>query len=180
MPTYRRTTRIPAPIDEVWAFHATIDGLRELTPGWMNLRIGAVEGPDGKRNPPVLSAGSRIRMSIRPFGVVPRQRWTSRIVERDPDDGPGRGSPDGESHEEGPSVEGSAYFVDEMIDGPFRTWEHTHAFYADGDGTRLVDTVEYRLPFGSLGDAVGPFAKVGFEGMFRDRHRRTAAWFEGA
>lgn len=164
MPTYRRTTRVPAPIDEVWAFHSTIDGLRELTPDWMRLEIERVEGPDGAVNPDVLVEGSRIQMSMRPFGVGPRQRWESRIVERDPDgDAP---------------VEASARFVDEMVGGPFRTWNHTHAFHADGDETLLVDTVEYRLPFGPLGDAVGPFAKVGFEGMFRDRHRRTVARFD--
>ena len=163
MPTYRRTTRVPAPIEDVWAFHSTVDGLRELTPGWMNLRIGGVEGPDGSPDPAVLVAGSEIQMSIRPFRVGPRQRWTSRIVERDPD---------GET-----TPERSARFVDEMEDGPFRRWEHTHAFYADGEETLLVDTVAYRLPFGPLGDLAGPPAKVGFEGMFRDRHRRTVERF---
>jgi len=159
MPTYRRTTRVEAPLDEVWAFHSTIDGLVALTPSWMNMQIERVTGPDGEHNPDVLTAGSQIQMSIRPFGVVPRQRWISRIIERDPA---------GET-----PVEASAYFIDDMADGPFRMWEHTHAFYADGEETILVDTVEYRLPFGVLGDAAGPFAKVGFEGMFRDRHRRT-------
>ncbi|MES3161838.1 MAG: SRPBCC family protein [Halorubrum sp.] len=163
MPTYRRTTRIAAPIEDVWAFHSTIDGLRELTPGWMNLRIAGVEGPDGESDPEVLTAGSRIRMSVAPFGIVPRQRWTSRIVEREPD-----GTE---------SVDERAYFVDDMFDGPFRKWEHTHAFHADGDETHLVDTVRYRLPLGPLGDVAGPLAKVGFEGMFRDRHRRTAQRF---
>lgn len=160
MPTYRRTTRIDAPLEEVWEFHSRIEGLEALTPELMNLRVASVAGPDGEPDPEVLTEGSEIRMSVEPFGVVPRQRWTSRIVERDPDgDAP---------------LEGSAYFVDEMVDGPFRTWEHTHTFHADGDETLLVDSVEYRLPFGALGDAAGPFAKVGFEGMFRDRHRRTA------
>jgi ligand-binding SRPBCC domain-containing protein len=163
MPTYRRTTRIAAPIEDVWAFHSTIDGLLELTPGWMKMQIGGIEGPDGECDPEVLTAGTEIRMSVRPFGIGPRQRWISRIVERDPDgDAP---------------LEGSAYFVDDMADGPFRRWEHTHAFYADGEETLLVDTVDYRLPLGALGDAAGPFAKVGFEGMFRDRHQRTKAQF---
>ena len=165
MPTYRRTIRVPAPIEDVWSFHSTVDGLRELTPGWMHLGIDGVEGPDGSPDPPVLVAGSEIQMSVRPFGVGPRQRWTSRIVERDPD---GEATP-----------ERSARFVDEMQGGPFRRWEHTHAFYADGDETLLVDTVAYRLPFGPLGDLAGPPAKVGFEGMFRDRHRRTVERFAG-
>lgn len=163
MPTYRRETRIPAPISDVWEFHSTIDGLRALTPDWMHLRIESVEGPSGEADPELLVRGSRIRMSMQPFGVGPRQRWVSRIVERDP---------------EGDAVvEGSAYFVDDMLHGPFRRWRHTHSFYADGEETLLVDTVDYRLPLGPLGDAVGPFAKVGFEGMFRDRHRRTVSRF---
>ena len=163
MPTYRRTTRVPSPIEDVWAFHSTVDGLRELTPGWMRLRIDGVEGPDGSTDPDILVAGSEIRMSVRPFGAGPRQRWTSRIVERDPG---------GET-----SPERSARFVDEMEDGPFRRWEHTHAFCADGDETLLVDTVAYRLPLGPIGDVAGPAAKIGFEGMFRDRHRRTVDRF---
>jgi len=160
MPTYRRTTRIAAPIDEVWAFHSTIDGLVALTPDWMHLEIARVEGPDGEADPAVLTVGSHIQLSMQPLGVVPRQQWTSRIVEREP-----AGTA---------PVEGSAYFVDDMVDGPFREWEHTHTFHADGDETILVDSVTYRLPLGALGDAVGPLAKVGFEGMFRDRHRRTS------
>jgi len=164
MPTYRRTTRVPAPLNEVWEFHSTIDGLRMLTPDWMQLEIESVERPGGAADSDVLIEGCRIRMSMRPFGIGPRQRWVSRIVEREP----GGDVP----------VETSARFVDEMVGGPFRRWEHTHAFYADGDETLLVDTVAYRLPLGLFGDAAGPFAKVGFEGMFRDRHRRTVDRFD--
>ncbi|GAB7008624.1 SRPBCC family protein [Halorubrum trueperi] len=164
MPTYRRTTRVPAPIDEVWTFHSEIDGLQELTPDWMNLEIDGVEGPDGTADPEVLVEGSRIRMSIRPFGVGPRQRWISRIVEREPD--------------RREAVGPSARFVDVMGGGPFRRWEHTHAFYEDGEETLVVDTVDYRLPLGAFGDVIGPLAKIGFEGVFRDRHERTIDRFE--
>jgi ligand-binding SRPBCC domain-containing protein len=38
--------------------------------------------------------------------------------------------------------------------------------------------VEYALPFGALGDAVGPLARVGLEPMFRYRHRRTRELLE--
>lgn len=159
MPTYRRATRIPAPISDVWAFHSTIDGLRALTPDWMHLHVESIEGPDGEPDPETLVRGTRIHMSMQPFGVAPRQRWTSRIVEREPA---------GED-----PVETSAHFVDDMLHGPFRKWVHTHSFYADGAETLLVDEVEYRLPLGPIGDVLGPAALVGFEGMFRDRHRRT-------
>ena len=156
MPTYRRETRVRAPLDEVWAFHSSIDGLDAQTPPFMNLRIDAVLGPDGERDPEVLDAGSRAYMSIRPFGVGPRQRWMSTVVER----------------EEG---DGSAYFVDEMGDGPFPFWRHTHSFFADGAETVVSDSVEYELPV--VGTA-GPLGDLGFEPMFRYRHRKTRELLE--
>lgn len=154
MPTYERSVRVSAPLEEVWAFHSRIEGLEALTPAFMHLEIDAVRGPDGAADPPKLLEGSEIDMQLRPFGVLPEQSWTSVITERVDGDG-------------------SAYFVDEMRDGPFRDWEHTHSFFADGEATVVRDRVEYRLPFGGLGDAFGPLARVGFEPMFRDRHRRT-------
>jgi ligand-binding SRPBCC domain-containing protein len=148
MPTYERSVRVEAPFAEVWDFHSTEEGLVALTPGWMNIRIDAVRGPDGDPDPDVLEAGSVVESSVRPFGVGPRQAWVSDIVARE--------------HEGG-----SAYFRDVMSDGPFREWTHTHMFYADDGATVVRDRVEYALPFGALGDAVGPLARVGLEPMFR-------------
>jgi len=159
MPVFQREVRVAAPFDEVWAFHSEISGLEALTPGWMNLEIESVTGPDGEPNPGVLEAGSRAESTMRPFGVGPRQGWTSVIVER----------------EEG---DGSAYFVDEMEGGPFRHWRHTHRFFDAGDETIVNDRVEYRLPLGPLGDAVGPLAVIGLDPMFRYRHRKTKELLE--
>lgn len=159
MATYQRETRIRAPLDEVWEFHSTVDGLEALTPDFMRLNVHEVRGPDGEPDPAVLSAGTRIDMSINPFGVGPRQHWTSVITER---------------HEE----EGAAMFRDTMENGPFPLWEHTHQFFADGEETRLVDRVEYRLPGGKLGGAVSPLGWVGFEPMFRGRHETTKELLE--
>ena len=159
MPTYRRETRVRAPLDDVWEFHSRIEGLEALTPSFMNIRVDAVLGPDGERNPDEMDVGARAYASVRPFGVGPRQRWVSRIVDR------GEG-------------DGSAYFVDEMDEGPFPHWRHTHAFYADGDETVVSDTVEYRLPLGPVGGLAGYFGDVGFEPMFRFRHRKTKELLE--
>jgi ligand-binding SRPBCC domain-containing protein len=149
--SYERRTRVDAPLDDVWAFHSRIEGLEALTPGFLNLRVESVVGPDGDE-PDVLVEGTRIEMSVRPFGVGPRQSWTSVIVAR----------------EEG---EGYAEFRDEMLGGPFRDWIHTHRFLDRGDSTVVEDHVEYRLPRGL--DRLGALAVVGFEPMFRYRHRRT-------
>ncbi|WP_411963633.1 SRPBCC family protein [Haloferax sp. YSMS24] len=154
MPVYQRRTRVAAPLARVWEFHSDISGLEALTPEWMNLEIVAVRGPDGAERPVELVAGTEIEMSMRPFGVGPRQRWVSRILAR----------------EEGATT---AWFRDDMVGGPFETWVHTHRFAADGDETIIEDRVEYELPFGPVGDVASLFGGVGFEGMFRDRHRRT-------
>ena len=159
MATYSRLTRVAAPLSEVWDFHSRISGLEALTPDWMNLRVDSVTGPDGESDPEILESGSEIRMSMRPLGVGPRQTWTSAILDRERE-------------------AGTATFRDEMRGGPFATWIHTHRFIADGEETIVDDQVEYELPGGSLGRAASPLAVVGFEPMFRARHRTTKALLE--
>lgn len=156
---FTRETHVDAPLEAVWRFHSSIDGLTAVTPAWMNLRVEGSYGPDGEPDPEILEAGAVVRLSIRPFGVGPRQAWTSRIVQR----------------EEGPDA---ALFTDIMIDGPFETWEHTHAFYADDGGTLLRDSIDLHLPVGPLGPALDPVALAPLELMFRHRHRKTRELLE--
>jgi ligand-binding SRPBCC domain-containing protein len=151
MAVYERDVRVHAPLSDVWAFHSTIDSLQTLTPDWVGLRVDAIRRPVGDEDSAVLTPGTRLRLSLQPFGVGPRQRWVSRIVEREERDG-------------------SAFFVDEMEEGPFREWRHTHRFFGDGDETLLKDRVTYRTPAGRIGDCV---VSGFFEPMFRHRHRRT-------
>lgn len=127
MPTYERETMVRSSFDDVWAFHSRISGLEGVTPDWLGLRVERVLGPDGQSEPDVLEPGSEIALSIQPFGVGPRQHWTSVITDRECEDG-------------------SAYFRDEMVHGPFDRWEHTHSFFADGDRTVIRDRVEYETP----------------------------------
>ena len=47
-------------------------------------------------------------------------------------------------------------FVDIQQKGPFRLWEHTHAFEECHDGTVIRDTVRYRMPCGALGAIAQP------------------------
>ena len=160
MARYRRRTRIRAPLEAVWAFHSTIDGLEALTPAWMGLDIKSVRGPDGEPDPPELLAGSEISMASSPASFAPTTGWISRITDRE-------------------VGEGYRMFRDDMLGGPFDLWIHTHEFYGDGEETVLVDTVEYELPGGPLGDLADTAAWIGFEPMFRYRHRRTKDILEG-
>ena len=156
MATYTRETRVRAPLEDVWAFHSTLDGLEALTPAFMHLEVRSVTGPDGDPDPDVLAAGTRVELAMQPFGVGPRTDWTTVITDRSEGDG-------------------TARFRDVMAEGPFPTWEHTHRFVADGDATVVSDRVEYALPGGAVGRAVSPLGWVGFEPMFRARHRKTKA-----
>jgi ligand-binding SRPBCC domain-containing protein len=159
MPTYQREIRVRAPIEAVWQFHSRPEGLEALTPDWMHLRVEEVRGSDGATDLDVLETGTTVRASVRPFGLGPRQHWTSRIARR----------------EEG---DGSAVFEDVMEDGPFPEWRHRHGFFAVSDHETLVsDRVTYELPV--VGDLLGPLGWLGFEPMFRARHRRTEELLEG-
>jgi ligand-binding SRPBCC domain-containing protein len=42
-------------------------------------------------------------------------------------------------------------FVDIMVRGAFRSYTHHHQFVEEKDGTLMIDTFEYRAPFGLLG-----------------------------
>ena len=46
------------------------------------------------------------------------------------------------------------YFVDEQTKGPYKQWRHTHRFEAHGSQTKMIDEVQYSLPFRVLGRIV--------------------------
>jgi ligand-binding SRPBCC domain-containing protein len=45
-------------------------------------------------------------------------------------------------------------FVDEQAKGPFKMFRHLHRFEPEGDGTRMIDEIDYTAPFGPIGSAV--------------------------
>ncbi len=69
-------------------------------------------------------------------------------------------------------------FVDVQLKGPYRLWRHTHLFQASAGGTRIVDTVQYRLPFGILGRLVHTVSvQRNLEDIFSYRRRKIAELF---
>lgn len=68
-------------------------------------------------------------------------------------------------------------FADRQVEGPFTFWLHTHRVRPDGpDASVLEDDIEYVLPGGPFGDALGHgFADRMLGDMFRWRHERTRA-----
>ncbi|WP_232685918.1 SRPBCC family protein [Halobacterium zhouii] len=174
MATYERTVRVHAPLADVWAFHATIDGLVSLTPDWAELRVDGIESPGGSDSN-VLVPGTRVRLSVRPFGVGPRIRWTSRIVEREERESVSGERSESEARRGAKQNDGVAYFVDEMESGPLPEWRHEHYVYGDGGETLVRDRVTYRAPAGRVGTALVDACLVS---LFYYRHRRMRDIFE--
>jgi ligand-binding SRPBCC domain-containing protein len=79
-----------------------------------------------------MRAGTRIDYALSLWGLP--MRWRTRIT----------------------CFEPNRRFVDEQEAGPYAHWRHVHEFEADGHGTRMTDTVTYRLPFGTLGALAHP------------------------
>ena len=63
-------------------------------------------------------------------------------------------------------------FKDVALSGPFKKWEHTHRVEP---GSELCDAIEYELPGGAIGQALGGgFVHRKLARMFAYRHRVTA------
>jgi len=78
-------------------------------------------------DPMPVRKGTLIRYSLR-WRIFPIG-WTTEIIEWDPPHG----------------------FVDVQLKGPYNLWHHEHRFVAEASGTRIIDEVQYALPFGWFG-----------------------------
>lgn len=79
------------------------------------------------------------------------------------------------------TYEKNRLFEDFQMAGPFAAWTHRHEFEAAGEGTRLTDRIEYRLPGGVWVDwLLGWAVSLGLRGMFGYRHARTRRFCEAA
>jgi len=107
--------------------------------------------------PIVMAAGARIDYRLSLFGVP--FGWQTRIA----------------------SFEPGMRFVDVQVSGPYREWHHLHEFHRDSRGTRMIDRVDYDLPFGALGMAVHPaFVRPTLERIFDYRAERLVERFGAA
>lgn len=100
--------------------------------------------------------GARVEMSV-PMGPL-RKRWVAEHRDYVPNE----------------------RFTDVQLRGPFAHWEHTHLFERrDSNSCTLIDSVDYRLPMGSVGRTFGgsTVARM-LETMFRFRHERTKSDLE--
>lgn len=132
------------PLEQVWGFFSNPANLLKITPSEMNMKI--VEKPEGKMYP-----GMILRYKVAPILGI-QLDWTSMIS----------------------AVKEGDYFVDEMLEGPFKLWHHLHKFEAKDGGTLIIDDLHYRIPLEPLSK---PFHSIlvgrELEKMFRHREAVT-------
>ena len=69
-----------------------------------------------------------------------------------------------------------ASFTDIQVKGPFKSWRHQHEFVKLSDTrTKLVDTIECRLPFHMVAKLAAVVAKRDIKSMLDYRHAITKA-----
>jgi len=143
------TQDVAASRAEVFAFFCDPANLQALTPPWLGFRILTPE-------PLPVGEGAIYDYRIRVRGLP--LRWRTLIETWEP------------GHR----------FVDRQLEGPYALWHHTHTF-ADlpSGGTRLTDSVRYRVGFGPLGRLLSPLVRKDVQRIFAFRREIIAARFGG-
>ena len=119
MESFEATTTLPYPAREVFAWHARPGALTRISPPWVMRVLSEAHPP--------LAPGTiaRLRTALPGTGGLGWVRLDTR-------------------HEAGPEP---SSFIDRMVRGPLRSWEHTHLF-RDEDGCRMIDRVRWEPPLG--------------------------------
>ncbi len=136
----RKEQWVDVPKSEIWDFFSNPANLLKITPREMKMKILEAE-------PRKMYSGMILRYRVSPlFGIG--LSWTSLIS----------------------AVEEKSYFVDQMIEGPFKLWHHLHRFEEEKGGTLIIDDLHYKIPLEPFSKVLHPFlvAKE-LEKMFQHR-----------
>jgi ligand-binding SRPBCC domain-containing protein len=133
---------LPLSLEKAWEFFTLPTNLDRITPKEMEFRI--------TNNPPNKTyKGLIITYKI---GALPfiKSNWITEITH----------------------LEEQKFFVDEQRFGPYAMWHHEHHFKAVSDNEVLMtDIVNFKLPFGILGDLVaGNYVKNKVKFIFESRY----------
>lgn len=126
---YRLETHQNLPISqqEAWDFLSDPRNLKTITPDYMGFKI--LSGAATK-----MYAGQIIQYIVTPLMNIP-MKWVTEITH----------------------VHEGEYFVDEQRFGPYSLWHHKHFIRPIKNGVEMIDIVDYKIPFGLLGQMVHPF-----------------------
>ena len=114
---------LPISLDKAWNFFTVPNNLDKITPAEMKFKI--------TNNPPEKTYNGQI--ITYEIGILPgiNSNWITEITH----------------------LEHRKFFVDEQRFGPYAMWHHEHHFEELGnDKIKMTDIVNFKLPFGFLGD----------------------------
>ena len=112
---------LPISLQEAWDFFSSPKNLSKITPKHMGFVI---------TNQPseTMYEGQIITYKVSPLLGI-KINWMTEIT----------------------TVKENEYFIDEQRFGPYSLWHHRHHFYEIDGGIKMIDEVNYKLPFGFLG-----------------------------
>lgn len=112
---------LPISLQEAWDFFSSPKNLSKITPKHMGFII---------TNQPseTMFEGQIITYKVSPLLGI-KISWMTEIT----------------------TVKENEYFIDEQRFGPYSLWHHRHHFYEIDGGIKMIDEVNYKLPFGFLG-----------------------------
>jgi len=119
--------RLPISKQKAWEFLSNPANLKEITPDYMSFNI--VSGGDRP-----MYAGQIIQYIVTPVAGI-KTKWVTEITH----------------------VKEGEYFVDEQRFGPYALWHHKHFINEIEGGVEMEDIIDYKLPFGVLGQLGHPF-----------------------
>jgi len=139
----RAKQRLPISKQEAWDFLSKPENLKTITPTYMGFNI--LSGADRP-----MYAGQIIQYIVTPVLKI-KTKWVTEITH---------------------VVDGS-YFVDEQRFGLYALWHHKHFVKEIDGGVELEDIIDYKVPFGIIGQLVHPFlVKPKLQEVFEFRRKK--------
>ena len=150
MKIYRlhKTQNIPITMNQAWEFLSSPANLKTITPDYMGFHI--LSGADRPMFP-----GQIIQYIVTPVMGIKTKSVTEITHVKDKE-----------------------YFVDEQRFGPYALWHHKHFIKPIDGGVEMEDIIDYKIPFGILGQMVHPFlVKPKLEEIFEYRQKKLVELF---
>nr|WP_321222473.1 SRPBCC family protein [uncultured Psychroserpens sp.] len=150
MKIYRlhKKQNLPISMETAWKFLSDPNNLKTITPEYMGFHI--LSGADRP-----MFAGQIIQYIVTPVLGI-KTKWVTEITH---------------------SVD-NHYFVDEQRFGPYALWHHKHFIKEIDGGVEMEDIIDYKVPFGILGQLVHPIiVKPKLEEIFNFRTKKLEELF---
>ncbi len=146
--TLHTKQKLPISIKEAWDFLSDPKNLKTINPEYMGFNI--LSGADRGMYP-----GQLIQYIVTPIAGI-KTKWVTEITH----------------------VKEGEYFVDEQRFGPYALWHHKHFIHPIEGGVEMEDIVDYKLPFGLLGELVQPLLVAPkLQEIFNFRRKKLTALF---